>query len=202
LRDNLGVLSIIYLCIPFDRFCVHCETELIVCRYKNHQLRAASFSPQSSENNPTQRSTRSGGHSQICSRRCSQAKTLQEKEEARQKERKAWQKAEDEAAAKRAEIAVDMKTSVAYGTDTGDYVMSQLESDEVDKILHLWSRDMAGSGWDIFDNGWHITKIERIYNPYLEGKYEATRQHFLRDNIDVTEEFTFHGTVAPFYVDR
>jgi ATP-dependent protease HslVU (ClpYQ) ATPase subunit len=103
-----------------------------------------------------------------------------------------------EKAVERAKIAVHMKRSVAYGQDTGDCVLSQQESEEVDMILHLWKRDLS---YSTENYGFFITKIERICNSYLEEKYETTRRRFQRDGKPLTEELCFHGTQAPETVE-
>jgi hypothetical protein len=114
---------------------------------------------------------------------------LDEFEEARW-ELESHMKSHEEAAAELAKLAVRVKRSVAYGEDTGDCVLSQRESEEVDKILDLWKQDLSYSTENF---GFFIFKIERICNSYLEEKYETTRRCFQRDGKPLNEELGFHG---------
>jgi hypothetical protein len=110
----------------------------------------------------------------------------------------AHRKMHAEEAVERAKMAVHMKRSVAYGQDTGDCVLSQRESEEVDKIIHLWKQDLS---YSTENYGFFITKIERIRNSYLEEKYETTRRCFQQDGKPLNEELGFHGTYAPARVE-
>lgn len=89
------------------------------------------------------------------------------------------------AVAKKAQIKADMKRSIFYGSHANEYVMSKAEKRELDEIRTTFSHNMEE---------YHITQIQRIYNPYLERKYEATRERFQKENRGVTENLTFHGT--------
>jgi hypothetical protein len=90
-------------------------------------------------------------------------------------------------AAERAERLANIKISVAYGMDSAQHVISPIESKEVDEIRNEFAGTLPAH---------YITKIERIYNPYLEQKYEATRRRFIWKKKSIAEELMFHGTAS------